>query len=184
MEFHQHIETSQGEIWTANAITNGFVKSDSESRQHYEAAFLRAMLKAILGEAQLDHEPNGAPFLKNRPDTCISISHSEEWFTVYLSEKQQIGIDIEIPSSRMEKSKKYFLTDIEIEQLQPSSKQLAICWGIKESVVKLLRGKINSMKNDIQITTIDGNQAGAIHQDQKIKLGHEQTEAYTLVYTV
>jgi phosphopantetheinyl transferase len=183
VEFHQHIETRLGDIWIADAETNGSVKLESESRQDYEARFLQLMLEEIVGEAELDHKSNGAPFLKNRPNTHISISHSDHWFAIYLSKKEPIGIDIEIPSDHIKKTEQYFLTDSEIEQLQPTTEELAICWGIKESVFKFFRGNITSMKEDIQITSIEKNQAEASANQEVINLNYAQSEAFTLVYT-
>jgi phosphopantetheinyl transferase len=184
VEFHQHIETRLGDIWIADAETNGSVKLESESRQDYEARFLQLMLEEIVGEAELDHKSSGAPFLKNRPNTHISISHSDHWFAIYLSKKEPIGIDIEIPSDHIKKTEQYFLTDSEIEQLQPTTEELAICWGIKESIFKLFRGNLNSMKEDIQIISINKNKTTSIVLEQKIDLKFFQTDLFTLVYSV
>ena len=141
------------------------------------------MLNEILGKVQLDHQPSGAPFLKNRPNTHISISHSGPWFTIYISEIESVGIDIEMPVDQIKKTEKHFLTKSEINLLKPSAKQLAICWGIKESVYKVIKGNITSMKEDIQILSIDMNQTEAMVREQKIDVNYTQNEDFTLVYT-
>ncbi|MDG1332118.1 MAG: 4'-phosphopantetheinyl transferase superfamily protein [Crocinitomicaceae bacterium] len=183
MEIHQHIETRSGNIWIANALENIIEKSDEESRQEYEARFLQDFIGTILGDVELDHEPNGAPIFKNRPELHVSISHSENWFALYVSSKQPVGIDIEINSNKLEKAKKHFLTDQEIKHLQPTTQQLQICWGIKESVYKLLRGNLKSIYQEIEILSIDKNEVKAKFQDRIIELKHWQTDVLALVYT-
>ena len=182
MDFHQHIITKSGDLWVIDANANGFVKSDQESRQEYEARVLAEMLRSIDEKLELDHEPNGAPILTNS-NGHISISHSESWFAIYLSNHQAVGVDLEVHTEQIEKTKTYFLSENEIEQLQPSTEQLHICWGIKESVFKMLRGNIHSLKEEIQITSIEENQAQAIFHQQYINLKFLQTHNFTLVYT-
>ena len=183
MEFHQHIKTSIGEIWIVDAFANGFSKTGIETRQAFEARVLHEMMEVIIGNVEIDHEPNGAPFIKKRPDLHLSISHSHNWFAIYISEIQAVGIDIEIDSLQIEKTKKYFLTKSEIERLQPNNQVLKTCWGIKESVIKLLKGNVKSLMNDIEILTIKEDDAQAKFQDETINLKHQQIEDFMLVYT-
>ena len=183
MKIHQHIETSLGEIWIANALDNSFIKLEAESRQEYEARFLLEMLQEITGGTELSHESNGAPVLVNYPDLHISISHSNEWFAVYLSENQAVGVDLEVHSNGIEKTKEYFLSKSEIEDLHPTIEELKICWGIKESIFKKFRGNMKSMSEDITIVSIEKKEAEAKCQNETIKLRYQQPEYFTLVFT-
>lgn len=182
MEFYRHIETSKGKIWIVDAFENGFIKSE-ESRQEYEARFLEVMLQKYLGDVQLIHESNGAPLFKNRSGLNISISHSVNWFAIYVSEEENIGIDIEIHSERIKRIANYFLTEKEVDLLQPTTEQLRVCWGVKESVFKLYRGKIKSILNEIEVVSIEKNQAIAKCENRKIRLAYQQEELFTLVFT-
>lgn len=183
MEFLQRIKTKIGNIWISNATENGLVKFEGESRQKFEAQFLREVLCSINENYELEHELNGAPTLKNHPHLHISISHSDQWFAVYISEQFRVGIDIEIQSSGIDKAKKLFLNEWEISNLQLSEDHLKIAWGIKESVFKMCRGDIRSLSKDIRITSIRKNQAEAFCKNQKINLQFQQSDTFTLVYT-
>lgn len=183
VEIHQHIKTSLGDIWITDALENNFIKSEAESRQEYEARFLREMLRACVGGTELRHELNGAPILNHQPGLHISISHSDNWFAIYVSTKQHIGIDLEIHSIQIERTKKYFLTKSEMESLQPTIEEAKICWGIKESVFKMLRGNMKSMLEEVEIVSIGKNEARAKFQNQMIKIKHQQSQSFVLVYT-
>lgn len=183
MIFHQHIETNNGEVWIVNASENGIIKSEVESRQEFEARVLKELIQTFIGEFELDHHSNGAPLIINRPELNVSISHSENWFALYVSEEKAVGIDIELNSSLIEKTKKHFLTQSEIERLQPNQSELQICWGIKESVYKYLQGNLQSLKNEVGIVSINQEDAKAEFQNQIIQLQFEQSEAFILVYT-
>ena len=183
MIYHQHIETQLGEIWILNSEENGLAKSETESRQCFEARVLKEFIQSSIGNVNLDHESNGAPFIQNRPDLNISISHSDNWFTIYVSSKSQVGIDIEVPTSNIQKTEKHFLTQSEIERFQPSESVLQLCWGIKEAIYKLVKGDIQLLKNDIEIISIRKNQAVAKVKNQEIQLQRLQSDMFTLVYT-
>lgn len=184
MIFHQHIETNRGEIWVLDASKNGYVKHEGETRQEFEARVLKEIIHATIGECELDHHPNGAPFIKNQQELYISISHSENWFALHVSKEEPVGIDIELNSQQVEKTKSYFLTESETERLQPNQQELQVCWGIKESVYKCLQGNVGSLKDEVEIVSMRGNEARATFKNQSIQLRFEQLQAYTLVYSV
>lgn len=183
MIYYQHIKTQSGEIWILDAMENSFFKPEEESRQEFEAHVLREIVQFTIGNVNLEHEPNGAPFIQNRTDLYLSISHSENWFVLYVSNNQSVGVDIEINSNQINKTEHYFLTDVEIDQIQPNHAELQICWGIKESIYKLFHGEIQSIKHDIKIISIEKNIALAKVKNQKIQLGYMQSANFTFVYT-
>jgi len=94
MTFHQHIKTRLGEIWIADATAHGFSKMETESRQEFEARFLKKMLSSLVENAELDHEASGAPILKSHPEWNVSISHSENWFALYFRKKNSTSESI------------------------------------------------------------------------------------------
>lgn len=175
---------NMGDVWIVDALANGIHRSSFETKRAYEDQVVQEMLLAILGDVQVDHESNGAPFIKSHPELHISISHSENWFAIYISEKQSVGVDIEIHSQQIDKTENYFLTKAESERLQPNSDELHVCWGIKESVFKMLRGNVKSLKEDVEIISIDQDRAIAKLKNKKIELRFEQSKVFTLVYTI
>lgn len=183
MIYNQHIETQLGEIWILNSEENGLAKSEIESRQYFEARILKKFIQSTIGNVNLDHESNGAPFIQSRPELNISISHSDNWFTIYVSSTSQVGIDIEVQTSNILKTEKHFLTEPEIQRFQPNESVLQLCWGIKEAIYKLVKGDIQLLKNEIEIISIKKNQATVKVKGQKIQLEYLQSDIFTLVYT-
>lgn len=183
MIFHQHIETKDGEIWVVDSSENGYVKSNDESRQEFEARVVKEMIQYIIGNVDLDHKSNGAPFIESQPEIHLSISHSDTWFVLYISRELAVGVDIEINSDQIKKTQSYFLSNTEIDQFSESCAKLQICWGIKEAIYKLFQGNLKSLKNEIEIISINNNRALAKVKSQEFQLNYFQTDIYTLVYT-
>ena len=182
MNIHQHIQHDLGSIWIVNAADNGFEKGVHESRQEFEARVMAWMLAETVGEAKLDHLENGAPFLPQRPELNLSISHSETWFALGVSKTHAMGIDIEAHGTILQKVENYFLTTTELERFQPTERELCVLWGAKESVFKVLRGEVTNLKDDIEIVSMDENHVVAAGNGQLFSLNHERTDFYTLVF--
>lgn len=180
--FKLHNRTKQGEFWVLNANDNGFVRKDSESRKQFECRVLKALFQYI-GMKEYFHKENGAPFLTDQESSSISISHSDNWFALYVSENGAVGIDIEIPSSRVESVKNQFLSASELERIQPNSSQLQLLWGVKECVFKKEQGKIQNFKTDIQVQTLSESSAEVVFGRQVIQLSHIVCPEFVLVYT-
>lgn len=184
MIFHQHIETPLGQIWIVDSTENGFEKSQSETRQEFETRVLRQIIESTIGNVTLSHRSNGAPFIESRHDLFISISHSENWFALYVSRKQSVGVDVECFSTKIEGIKTHFLSENEIQDLQPRLVQLHVCWGIKESIIKRSGGEVADFQKSIQIQSIAENLASATFQESRIELNHAISRQYVLVYTI
>ena len=183
MIFHQHIETRQGTIWILDSSQNGYNQSENESRQQFERRVVNEIVSDIIGERSVHHHSNGAPYFKTRPELNISISHSRNWFALYISSRSPVGIDIEVQTPNMAKTQSYFLGQTELDCLKPNEQELQICWGIKEAIYKMYQGNIQSIKEDIEILKILDKQAFARVKDQEVALISEQHANFTMVYT-
>ncbi len=96
----------------------------------------------------IQYDENGKPKLA---DKSISISHSNDFIAVMVSEKGNIGIDIEEIGTRIERLSQKFLSQNE-KQYGYSSKhieKLHVMWGAKEVLFK-----IHSIGNLIFITDL------------------------------
>lgn len=184
MKFHQQISTQQGEIWVIDALENDLSPCENESRKDYERRVIQRLIHDTVGNHKLNHHSNGAPFIEKRPDLFLSISHAENWFALYVSNSQNVGIDIERYSNKIERVKTHFLSQSEIEQLQPNLAELQICWGIKESIIKRSRGEVADFQNDIQIKSITKDSATATFESNLIELNHTTWRQFVLVYTI
>lgn len=183
MNTYQHIQHDDlASIWIVDAAVNGFEKSATESRQEFEERVLRFILKHAIGDVELEHAENGAPFLRNRPELNISISHSGTWFALCASNKNSVGIDIEVHGTMLQKVENYFLSNAELERFEPTEMDLCVFWGAKESVFKSLRGELTNLKQDIEIVSIDEQFVTAACMDQLFQVRYERNTFYTLVY--
>jgi phosphopantetheinyl transferase len=183
MNIHQHIQHDDlTTIWVVNATDNGFEKLESESRQAFEERVMQFILTEALGESALEHAENGAPFLPNRPELNVSISHSDTWFALCVSKLKAVGIDIEAHGTILQKVENYFLSNAELARFQPTELDLCVLWGAKESVFKSLRGELTNLKEDIEIVSMDEHRVVAECLDQSFQLKHARNDFYTLVY--
>lgn len=101
----------------------------------------RVLLRTLLNtslyiDCQLDE--NNKPYLTNFPYE-ISITHSNELAAVIICRGQQVGIDIEKMSEKVERIATRFLSADELSMIRPQQRieQLYVCWGVKESLFKL-----------------------------------------------
>lgn len=125
------------------ALCKGTAKRALE-KQQIEVLFQQLNLDY----AQLTYNELGKPeYLKAH----VSISHSKGWFAVAFSE-QPIGLDIEFPRANLAAGSSYFVNDREAE----ISDLLAI-WTAKEAFFKLFGGKIDDLKENVEILEVTQN---------------------------
>lgn len=113
--------------------------SGATGKREREREAALALLRRMLGdsEAAIGHKSSGAPFIPERSDICLSVSHSGDLVAVALS-TAPLGIDIQIPSARLERVRSRFISpldampDVAVEGRDP----LLIMWTIKEAVYK------------------------------------------------
>lgn len=101
----------------------------------------RVLLKELLGEElTISHYPDGAPYLPDRPDLSISVSHTKGYAAVYCK-NTPAGIDIEYRANRILKIKHKFMSEEELAMIdrKNESAHLLICWCAKETLFKLIR---------------------------------------------
>ncbi len=183
MNIHQQIQHDDlTTIWVVNAADNGFEKLASETRQEFESRVIQFILSETIGDSVLEHSENGAPFLPNRPELNVSISHSDKWFALCVSKLYAVGIDIEAHGTILQKVENYFLSNAELARFEPTELDLCVLWGAKESVFKSLRGELTNLKQDIEIVSMDEHHVVAACMDQSFALKHERNDFYTLVY--
>ncbi len=83
----------------------------------------------------------------------FSISHCGDYAAVIISTENRVGIDIELPVSKIEKIKYKFLNDKELD-LHPAGniKLLTLFWSVKEAVYKWYGNGEVDFKKHINIT--------------------------------
>ena len=126
-----------------------FDQIKSEKRR-LEMLAVNALLKEMCGNAKLDYNKYGAPFLDINKK--ISISHTKQFVAIIVSELKS-GIDIEINSERVLKIKNKFLSVN--DNTNKTQEDLTIAWSTKECIFKWYqKGNLN-FKDDILIQKIN-----------------------------
>lgn len=108
------------------------VKNYRSSCRRIEVLAVRALLWAMTGQRDscILHGSAGQPLLEGQ---YISISHTEGYAAIILSEEQQVAIDIEWMSDRIRRvATKFLLPD----ELSDSTIELLRRWCVKETVYK------------------------------------------------
>ncbi len=139
----------------------------------------------------VSYNHSGQPTLTH-PSLKISISHTRGYAAVAVSSSQIPGIDIEYPSSRIEKVAKRFINASEtaFTSEQHKSAQLAIIWCAKEAIFKMAGRPGLIFKNDIILDPFvpqkTGKLTASLHIDnhsKPVRLEYRVTENYYLVYS-
>lgn len=133
----------------------------------------------------------GKPFLKDKKN--ISISHSNEFACIIISDCN-VGIDIELKGNKILKNIPLLFNENFIIEFNGSVEDkirlLTFCWGIKESLFKIIPENDISFKKNISIEPFalhNKTCKASVHIDNKISnyvLQLEEIENYTLVYVV
>ncbi|MBC8047899.1 MAG: 4'-phosphopantetheinyl transferase superfamily protein [Fimbriimonadaceae bacterium] len=134
-------------------------------------------------------DDQGKPFIRNF-DLHISISHSNNYVAVFISNTHTVGIDVEESSRNIMALKNKFLSQTELQQLSESvlQKQLIVYWAAKEVIYKIYGKRKLEFKDDMYIKpfslhgkgTIDGvlMKHGAV---LSYNLNYYQNDDFTLV---
>lgn len=137
-----HITESEAELRAMTSIPSdeleeiSYIKSESLRKQKLA---VRALLDTMIeGKVYLSHHDNGKPYLENDA-TSISITHTDKFVAIILSDGAEVGIDCESLDRDFSVVEKKALSEDEIEDLDDNKRneQLAIYWCAKEAIYKL-----------------------------------------------
>jgi len=124
----------------------------------------RILVEQLLGSAvQIQYDENRNPSLVDS-NLNISISHCQNFVSVFLDQKKYIGIDIEIPHERILKIAYKFLSDKEITEIPSDNPipKLTVKWCIKEAMYKYYSQKKVDFKKELQIDAFDLKSTGIV----------------------
>lgn len=170
---------------------NGF-RTD-QRRVHWLA--YRYVLKNIVGkgtEIRVRYDQHSKPFI-DLPDYHISVSHSGKFATVIISNKYQVGIDIEQVHPRLHKVAEKFMSYEEAghEMETLTTEHLCLHWCAKEALYKLFGERKLDFREHIRImeppTGHEGLFKGMIMQEgmeHHYHLHSEKVEDYFLVFAI
>lgn len=158
----------------------------------------RVLLRHMLdtpGYIDCPSDENGKPYLANFPQK-ISLTHSYEYVAVMMSERGEVGIDLEIIKPKILRIAKKFMKPDELfflENLEQESKILHLyaCWCAKEAVYKLQGNKGVSFREDMTVLPFRFQDQGvlelkldAANRKETFKVHYELFQGYMLGYVI
>jgi phosphopantetheinyl transferase len=159
------------------------------AKKAMERVAINTLLQRHLGDVSsvVTHHPNGQPFVENRPDLFISVSHSNEWLSLYVSDKEATGVDIQTYTSSLDRGRSWFLNVEEMTSFATLSERgLYVIWCAKEAFYKQLSGTISGLRDEVTVMPFDPEQQGAVrllYKENTYTLHYRQDEEKTLAYT-
>lgn len=176
-----HISTDKGRIvvWKSQNFEENRSKIRKKELERTEVLFMLRHLGFAL--QKLFYKESGQPYLGSEYHENISISHSNGWFAIYLS-NEAVGIDIEINHPRLLKGKHYFLNDTELLNFT-SLHHLQIIWGAKEALFKKYEGNFEDIRNEVTTENIAKNHINLSCNGNAEVLSFKKLATFYLVYT-
>jgi 4'-phosphopantetheinyl transferase len=167
---------------------NEFEQIVSEKRK-LEFLGIRVSLKELLGEeVRICYTDERKPYLANSKYE-ISVSHSGKWIAVMIHPERLAGIDIEIPTAKIQKIYTRFLSETEQAELSNGQDlmQLQIAWSAKEALFKIIGKEAVDFANQLRLFPFEVKAEGEISAEhvptkKTYQLHYIQQPAYTLVY--
>lgn len=139
----------------------GYKLEDSNQKRLKERTAVRVLLKNLLGEdTPILYKNSGKPYLEN--GMFVSISHTNNYIAISLSENRETGIDIETISNKVLRVKNKFISEDEPIDPQNEAKHLLIHWSAKEALYKIIDRETKSLANDILVSSFCPKDSGQI----------------------
>ncbi|MBQ0077500.1 MAG: 4'-phosphopantetheinyl transferase superfamily protein [Bacteroidales bacterium] len=173
------ISESEAELRSMTSIPSdeleeiSYIKNESVRKQKLA---VRALLDAMFEEkVYLSHHDNGKPYIENNAIN-ISITHTEKYVAIILSEGDEVGIDCESLSRDFSAVEKKALSEDEKDDLDDDrrNEQLAIYWCAKEAVYKKTSQYNVDFAEQIEIEEFRVRGEGELEATFTDKDGYEQ----------
>ena len=145
---------------------------------------VRALRNQVFEEKMyLNHHDNGKPYLENCV-TNISITHTDKYVAIIISDYDELGIDIESLDRDFSAVEKKALSEDEIEDLNDDKKneQLAIYWCAKEAIFKRMSQNRVDFAEQIEVEKFNVRKEGELEATFIHKDEHE--EDFELEYMI
>lgn len=169
-----------------------YIKSESLRKQKIA---VRALLDAMFEEkVYLSHHDNGKPYIEN-DSTNISITHTDKFVAIILSDNEEVGIDCESLDRDFSAVAKRALSEDEIDDLEENEKrnaQLAIYWCAKEAIYKKMSQYHVDFAEQIEIEDFSVKDEGELKAtfidkdefEESLNLEYMTFERHVLVWVI
>ncbi len=128
------------DFFEVQVTTTSTIPHQVKKLQHLAARFLLQKLLPDMASA-INYAANGKPYFENS-HFHFSISHCNGYAACIVSDKEPVGIDIELVQERIEKVAHKFLHPLELDKIrllnkEDQLKQLTFFWTAKEAMYKM-----------------------------------------------
>lgn len=110
--------------------------------------------QAALTEIFIDHQDQGAPFLKGYPLVKISISHSGDYAGAALTTRPDLDMGLDIEQIRKPPGLGFMgiaFTQREINAMGSNARDIFRCWTVKEAFLKLIKKGFNQNLHQVEV---------------------------------
>ena len=191
------ITETEEELTTLSSVPTDEMEEISLFRnesQRKQKLAVRALLNEVFEEKMyLNHHDNGKPYLENCV-TNISITHTEKYVAIIISDDDELGIDIESLDRNFAPVEQKALSEDEIDDLDDDKKneQLAIYWCAKEAIFKRMSQNRVNFAEQIEVEKFNLKKEGEleatfIHKDEyeeDFELEYMMFDRHVLVWLV
>lgn len=123
-------------------------------KERERAALVEIFTKGLMSDVayEVAHTPEGAPYLPQRPDCSISISHSRNLLALAIAPAGiSIGVDIESQRGQLARVAPRVLSPGELRQYDDGGDGLLKAWTLKEALYKAAQTQGLDFARDIKI---------------------------------
>jgi phosphopantetheine--protein transferase-like protein len=171
-----HVTETEEELIQLSSVPTDEMEEISLFRnenQRRQKLAVRALLNEVFEEKMyLNHHDNGKPYLENCV-TNISITHTDKYVAIIISDDDELGIDIESLDRNFAPVEEKALSEEEIDDLDDDKKneQLAIYWCAKEAIYKRMSQNRVDFAEQIEVEKFNLRKEGEleatfIHKDE------------------
>ena len=161
------LSLSQTDMDTLSAFRN-------RARQ-VEWLSVRVLLNELTsGNHTITYNYNRKPFIKNHTSN-ISISHSKDLTSIFLSPHKKVGLDLEFMSHRISRIEHKFINKNEVITDNPEMRKfhLYIHWCAKEALYKICDKQDINFKDNLTIEPFEPREKGVLRGWVNNKFFHE-----------
>ena len=192
-----HVTETEEELIRLSSVPTDEMEEISLFRnenQRRQKLAVRALLNEVFEEKMyLNHHDNGKPYLENCV-TNISITHTDKYVAIIISDDDELGIDIESLDRNFAPVEQKALSEDEIDDLDDDKKNehLAIYWCAKEAIFKRMSQNRVNFAEQIEVEKFNLKKEGEleatfIHKDEyeeDFELEYMMFDRHVLVWLV
>ena len=192
-----HVTETEEELIQLSSVPTDEMEEISLFRnenQRKQKLAVRALLNEVFEDKMyLNHHDNGKPYLENCV-TNISITHTDKYVAIIISDDDELGIDIESLDRNFAPVEEKALSEEEIDDLDDDKKneQLAIYWCAKEAIFKRMSQSRVNFAEQIEVEKFNLKKEGEleatfIHKDEyeeDFELEYMMFDRHVLVWLV